>query len=566
MGVTMDVLQRVKNTPKCDWPVATRDLSGPGKFFSLYGGEHIAATEFVIGATLVQYGCSALDILIGLAIGNLLATLSFALLCAPIATDSRLSLYTYLYRVVGVKVQKLYNLVCGIGFAGLAATGICVSASAVRRILNIPIQLEWYPTSIKFIAIVLALGTVIVYVAANGFEGVSKFASKCVPWMIVLFLLGFFCVLPQLSDAVGFGGIHSPKDVFTLFDQHVWVEQVPVTGKKLGIIHVIGFAWACNVVLHLGLNDMSVLRYAKSPKYGYISAVGMFVGHYFAWVSAGIMGATAAIMLNTDLRLLDSGEVTYTVLGYAGLLGVIVAGWTTANPLIYRVTLSFNAVFPKFTYKKMAYIAGGLISIAACFPAVQRAADILTYLGILVVGMGAVCIVEHFVFPKIGYTRYWNLYKKQDINWAALISWGLSLILFAVLFIAQPIHQNFWFIPCFLVAAICYIVLAGFMGAKKAYPEEEAEELAYEKALQEYVDQQEPETQSGEPPQIAKVLNWASYAALAGMFVVGIAFCMGTMQVAPMKTVEFAFTIAYFICAFASVLLSGAASAKKDAG
>jgi len=554
----MDVLQRVKNTPKCDWPVATRDLSGPGKFFGLYGGEHIAATEFVIGATLVQYGCSALDILIGLAIGNLLATLSFALLCAPIATDSRLSLYTYLYRVVGVKVQKLYNLVCGIGFAGLAATGICVSATAVRRILNVPIQNEWYPTSIKFIAIVLVLGTVIVYVAANGFEGVSKFASKCVPWMIILFLLGFICVLPQLASATGFGEIHSLKDIFELFSQHVWVEQTPASGKKLGIIHVIGFAWACNVVLHLGLNDMSVLRYAKSPKYGYISAVGMFVGHYFAWISAGIMGATAAIMLDTDLGLLDSGEVTYTVLGYAGLLGVIVAGWTTANPLIYRVTLSFNAVFPKYTYKRMAYIAGSMISIAACFPAVQRAADILTYLGILVVGMGAVCIMEHFLFPKIGYTRYWNLYKEQDINWAALISWGLSLLLFAVLFITQPIHQNFWFIPTFLVAAVSYVVLAGFMGAKEAYPKEEAEELAYEKALQEYVDQQEPDVLPDEIPMLAKILTWVSYVALAVMVITGIVFCAGAITVESMKLVEFVMTIGYFICAFTSVFVSGA--------
>lgn len=552
----MDVLQRVKNTPKCDWPVATRDLSGPGKFFGLYGGEHIAATEFIIGATLVQYGCSALDILIGLAIGNLLATLCFALLCAPIATDSRLSLYTYLYRVVGVKVQKIYNIVCGAAFAGLAATGICVSASAVRRVFQVPIQHEWYPTSIRFIVIVLILGAVIISVAANGFEGVSKFASKCVPWMITLFLLGFFCVLPQLAQMTGYGKIHSLNDIFTLFNEHVWVEQVPASGKKLGIIHVIGFAWTCNVVLHLGLNDMSVLRYAKSSKYGYISAVGMFVGHYFAWISAGIMGATAAVMLNTNLGLLDSGEVTFTVLGYAGLLGVVVAGWTTANPLIYRVTLSFNSVFPKYTYKKMTYMIGSVITLAACFPIVQRAADILTYQGILVVGIGAVCIAEHFLFPRIGYTRYWSMYKKQDINWAALIAWGLSLILFAVLFITQPIHQNFWFIPTFLLAFVSYIILAGMMGAKESYPEEEKEELAYEKALQEYVDQQEPEAQTAAVSGMARTFAYISYGALGIMVVTGIMFAAGMTAAEGMKTAEFILTIIYFICAIASVLVS----------
>lgn len=552
----MDVLQRVKNTPKCDWSVATRDLSGPGKFFALYGGEHIAATEFIIGATLVQYGCSASDILIGLAIGNLLATLCFALLCAPIATDSRLTLYSYLSRVVGVKVQKIYNIVCGVAFAGLAATGICVSASAIRRVFNVPIQHNWYPTSVKFIVIVLILGAVIIIVAANGFEGVSKFASKCVPWMIILFLLGFLCVLPQLADVTGFGEIHSLNDILVLFSEHVWVEQIPASGKKLGIIHVIGFAWTCNVVLHLGLNDMSALRYAKSPKYGYISAVGMFVGHYFAWISAGIMGATAAVMLNTDLGLLDSGEVTYTVLGYAGLLGVVVAGWTTANPLIYRVTLSFNSVFPKYTYKKMTYIIGSVITLAACFPVVQRAADILTYQGILVVGIGAVCIAEHFLFPKIGYTRYWSLYRKQDINVAALISWGLSLILFAVLFIVQPVHQNFWFIPTFLLAFVSYIILAGMMGAKESYTEEEKEELAYEKALQEYVDQREVETQAEEISVLAKVFTYVSYAFLGIMVVAGIVFSMGMITSESMKTVEFILTIGYFFCTFVSVLVS----------
>ena len=100
------ILSRVKSTPKCNWPVADKELSGAGNFIGIYGGEHIAATEFVIGATLVQYGCTATDIIIGLIIGNILAVLSFTFLCAKIATDTRLSLYTYLYRIFGEKMQK----------------------------------------------------------------------------------------------------------------------------------------------------------------------------------------------------------------------------------------------------------------------------------------------------------------------------------------------------------------------------------------------------------------------------------------------------------------------------
>ena len=92
--MSQNAMDRVRATPRCDWPVADKEQSGIGSFIGLYGGEHIAATEFVIGATLVQYGCTASDILIGLFIGNLLAVLSFTFFCAKIATDTRLSLYS----------------------------------------------------------------------------------------------------------------------------------------------------------------------------------------------------------------------------------------------------------------------------------------------------------------------------------------------------------------------------------------------------------------------------------------------------------------------------------------
>jgi len=96
------------------------------------------------------------------------------------------------------------------------------------------------------------------------------------------------------------------------------------------------------------------------------------------------------------------------------------------------------------------------------------------------------------------------------------------------------------------------------MGAKEAYPEEEAEELAYEKALQEYVDQQEPETPPKEAPMSAKILIWISYAALAVMVVTGIVFASGAVTVESMKLVELLMTAGYFVCAFASVFVSGA--------
>tara|TARA_R110002033_G_scaffold368_5_gene3788 strand:+ start:863 stop:1093 length:231 start_codon:yes stop_codon:yes gene_type:complete len=60
---------------------------------------------------------------------------------------------------------------------------------------------------------------------------------------------------------------------------------------------VIGFAWAANSITHFSLIDMAIFRFAKRKSYGLLSGVGMFFGHYLAWISAGIMGAGTAVIL-----------------------------------------------------------------------------------------------------------------------------------------------------------------------------------------------------------------------------------------------------------------------------
>ena len=101
------IIKMAETIPFEDRPISKKRLSGIANFFGLYGGEHIAATEFVIGALLVMWGVKATDIFLGLIIGNILATLTYALICAPIAVDTRLTLYSYLKKVVGEKIQKI---------------------------------------------------------------------------------------------------------------------------------------------------------------------------------------------------------------------------------------------------------------------------------------------------------------------------------------------------------------------------------------------------------------------------------------------------------------------------
>ncbi|MGE9289623.1 MAG: hypothetical protein ACQKBT_01455, partial [Puniceicoccales bacterium] len=113
-------------------PIPKHKRHGWTHFMGLYAGEHVAATEFVIGATFVALGASTGDILLGLLIGNLLAILSWTLITAPIAVQTRLSLYTYLQKIAGDKMTRLYNWANVIIFTVISAAMITVSSTAVR--------------------------------------------------------------------------------------------------------------------------------------------------------------------------------------------------------------------------------------------------------------------------------------------------------------------------------------------------------------------------------------------------------------------------------------------------
>lgn len=537
----------VNEVDAVDRPISDKMVSGVGNFFGLYGGEHIAATEFVIGATLVTWGCSALEIIIGLILGNILAVLSFTFFTARIATDTRLTLYSYLKRILGPSAQKVYCLVWGICSIALAASGLCVSATAIRQVVGVPIQRHWYPTSIGFIAIVVILGVVVTLVAANGFDAISKFSSTCVPWMILFFAVAAIVSLPQLAAATG-TEIHSAHDIWVVFSSNVGGGPEPYT-----IFHVACFAWLCNLAWHLGLNDMGLFRFAGNWKYGFITSIGMFVGHFFAWIMVAIMGAAAGAILRMPVSDMDSGLLTYTVVGLMGIMAVVIAGWTTANPTIYRSALALNTMFPKLTQKKVTYIVGILMTALACFPAMTSIGDVVSILGWAVVGVGAICIEEHYVFPKIGWTRYWAMYKGLKANWAAIITWIVSVVFAFTMLSGGFLHRNFIFIPEYILAFVLYFILARAMGARGDYSKEQAQEKQFEQELKDMVDREaEEEIEESKNhkvvnPVIANIMSIAAYVVLAVIAICGIVDFAGGLSINVFKPLAFGLTILYFV-------------------
>ncbi|EDL53827.1 purine-cytosine permease family protein [Vibrio mediterranei] len=467
--------------------VPRHKLLGWRHFLGSYSGEHVAGTEFVIGAAFVAWGASTFDILMGLVVGNLMAVLTWALITAPIATQSRLTVYEYLRRVAGPGFNKVYNVVNAVLFCALGGAMITVSASAVRILFDIPAQTHWYPTSAAFVAVALAVGAIVVAIAVLGFQKCAQFATVCSPWLLVVFVTGGMVALPALSN-IGNGETFTGFSQFlSLADQYIWTGQTPDGSPSMTFWQIAAFAWVCNLAMHGSLGDMALLRFAKSSKYGYFSAFGMFFGHYIAWICAGIMGAGAMLLMQTTMSNLDAGGIAHAVLGATGIVAVIIAGWTTSNPTIYRAGLAIQSIFPNKSRAYITTIVGVVTAIIACFPFVfTRLLDFVGYMGLLLAPVGAIIVSEHWVFKKIGLTPLWSKYQGNDLNKAALITWAIGVVFAITCEQMGILHLFFLFVPTYLLSMAVYITLAKSMGAGHNYAKQEAEYQQEQNQREEY--------------------------------------------------------------------------------
>ena len=99
----------------------------------------------------------------------------------------------------------------------------------------------------------------------------------------------------------------------------------------------------------------------------------------------------------------NPGLLAFQSLGWTGIICVVIAGWTTANPTIYRAGLAFQGVFPKSSRIAMTLVAGAVATLAGAFP--NLSAQLLGFVGTYgtVLGpMGAVIFVDFYLMKKFG--------------------------------------------------------------------------------------------------------------------------------------------------------------------
>ncbi|MFG0288087.1 MAG: hypothetical protein ACF8CQ_07935, partial [Rhodopirellula sp. JB044] len=420
---------------------------------------------------------------------------------------------------------------------------------------------QWYPTDALFVGIVLAVGMIVVLVAMYGFNAVAEFSGLCGPWLVVMFVSGALVLFPALADAVlGRSTVEGFQDFITIGDHSIWTGVNAQGEKGIGLLEVIGFAWAANTITHFGLIDMALLRYAKRSIYGLCTSAGMLFGHYVAWIASGIMGAGTAVLLKSTIVELDPGDVAYRALGMSGYVIVIIAGWTTANANLYRAGLAAQAIFHNHSRKMVTFTVGCVTVVIACFPFVfGQMLPLLTYAGLLVVPVGGIVFAEHFVFPRIGFTRYWVTYRKLNHSTPAVGSWIAGLIFGFGLNAMQVMSFYYLFLPTWLFTIIVYTLMAKGYGAAEQYPAEEEAERKMNVAIEEFQKVQAEE--EGEPIEdhsmLSKVFRVISRSSLALTLVLAIRvmFWSPNMEIYVdnrdlFYTWAFVFTITYFVFAY----------------
>jgi purine-cytosine permease-like protein len=429
-------------------PVTKNKLQGIGNFLGMYAGEHVAGTEFVIGMLFVAHGVSVRDMFLGGLIGNILAILSWALLTAPIAVKVRLSLYWQLKKICGPILVFLYNIVNALMFCFLAGAMVAVAATAVGIPFNIqmPVLTDMFPNSIGWVLTVVAVGIVITAMAILGFDALARFAKVAAPWMFLIFLTAAIAVLPKLGVEPGSGNF------WQVAGDKIWTGVAQEGQSQFKIWHVIFFSWLANAAMHLGMSDLTILRYAKKWTYGFSSAVGMFLGHYVAWIASGILYAAA--------HSAAPGVVAYEAIGIAGAICVVIAGWTTANPTLYRAGMALQ-VASGWSRWKVTLIAGLVTTTAALFPAlVMKLLDFVALYGLILVPMGAVIFADYYFIPKLKLQDYYAEKKGISFNWAAGATWFLMLAVSMLMNMYFKVELYFLPVPVWIVSIGVYLLFS----------------------------------------------------------------------------------------------------------
>jgi hypothetical protein len=175
------------------------------------------------------------------------------------------------------------------------------------------------------------------------------------------------------------------------------------------------------------------------------------------------------------------------------------------------------------------------------------------------VPVGAIVFAEHFIFPRIGFTRYWVAYRQLTHSRPAVVAWGMGLVFGFGLNALDILSFYYLFIPTWFFTIIVYTFMARRHGAAEEYPEEQANMEAFDERVEQHQAAQaelEPEILQ-DMSKLTKLLRITSLVSLIVTFVLAcntMFFSVGIPDYEVNRdlffTVAFVCTLIYFFTAY----------------
>ncbi len=237
------------------------------------------------------------------------------------------------------------------------------------------------------------------------------------------------------------------------------------------------WSWFANAAMHIGMSDLSVFRFAKNKNSGWTTAAGMYVGHYMAWIAAALLYAVylrspeaQAFLSSGEAPPVAPGPLAYNALGVFGIIAVVLAGWTTANPTIYRAGLAFQAVIPKASTFWVTILAGTVATLAGLFPAfAMKLLDFVALYGFILAPFGAIIVFEHFFASKAGIVTNFAEKSGLDYNPAVFFSWAISFGVFYFISVHYGVFLSFVTLPAWLSCGALFLLFSKYIQLKRGY-------------------------------------------------------------------------------------------------
>jgi purine-cytosine permease-like protein len=144
-----------------------------------------------------------------------------------------------------------------------------------------------------------------------------------------------------------------------------------------------------------------------------------------------------------------------------GLVVVSVAGWSAPNSTIYSAGLAFQAIIPKSTTFTVTMIAGGIATLAGIFPAfaMKLLGFVATY-GFILAPVGAIIFFDHYFAGKWGYKTEFAFKNNKTFNWAVLLAWVVSMIVFYGLAVKFNVFLSFFTLPAWITCGLLFFLFS----------------------------------------------------------------------------------------------------------